>query len=36
MFVAMKLFDVHVNEINVQIITSKIGDGLIFGYVLRR
>ena len=36
MFAAMNLFDVHVDEINVEISTSKIGDGLIFGYVLRR
>ena len=36
MFVTMKLFDAHVNEINVKISTFKIGDGLIFGYVLRR
>ena len=36
MFVTMKLFDAHVNEINVKISTFKIGDGLIFGYVPRR
>ena len=36
MSVAIKSFEIHVNEINVKINTFKIGDGLIFGYVLRR
>ena len=30
MFVAMKLFNAHANEINVKISTFKIGDDLIF------
>ena len=36
MSVSMKPFHIQVHEINVKINTFKIGDGLIFGYVLRR
>ena len=36
MFVALELIEIRLYEVTIQINTFKIGDGLIFGYVLRR
>ena len=35
-FVALEVIEIRLYEVIVQINTFKVGDGLIFGYVLRR